>query len=78
MTARTPKDHEEHFRALMAILNGRGRSVADVVEELTGQVPSEQTVLAVKNRLEMAAESGEQVDIAAVVKSLDEMALKWA
>ena len=41
-------------------------------------MPSEETVLAVKNRLEMAAESGEQVDIAAVVKSLDEMALEWA
>ena len=78
MTARGPKDEEERFKALLAVLNGRGRSIADVIEELTGETPSEETVEAVKNRLQMAQESGEQVDIAAVVKSLDEMALKWA
>ena len=68
MTARGPKDDEERFKALLALMQGRGRSIADVIEELTGEVPSEDTVEAVKNRLQMAQDSGEHVDILAVVR----------
>jgi len=78
MSARGPKDEDEHFKALLAILNGRGRSIADVVEELTGETPSEETVEAVKNRLQMAKESGEDVDIVAIVRSLSDLADQWA
>ncbi len=78
MSARGPKDEDEHFKALLAILNGRGRSIADVIEELTGETPSEETVEAVKNRLQMAQESGEDVDIVAIVRSLNELADQWA
>ena len=78
MSARGPKDQDEHFKALLAILNGRGRSIADVIEELTGETPSDETVEAVKNRLQMAQESGEDVDIVAIVKSLNELADQWA
>ncbi len=78
MTARGPKDEEEHFKALLAVLNGRGRSVADVIEELTGETPSEETVEAVVNRLQMAQESGEHVDIVAIVHSLSDLAEQWA
>tara|TARA_Y100000991_G_scaffold38552_1_gene26657 strand:+ start:2641 stop:2877 length:237 start_codon:yes stop_codon:yes gene_type:complete len=78
MSARGPKDEDEHFKALLAILNGRGRSIADVIEELTGETPSEETVEAVKNRLQMAQESGEDVDIVAVVRSLNDLAEQWA
>jgi len=78
MTARGPKDEEERFKALLAVLNGRGRSVADVIEELTGEVPSEETVEAVLNRLQMAQESNENVDILAIVQSLSDLAEQWA
>ena len=78
MSARGPKDEDEHFKALLAILNGRGRSIADVIEELTGETPSDETVEAVKNQLQMAQESGEDVDIVAIVKSLNELADQWA
>ena len=78
MSARGPKDEDEHFKALLAILNGRGRSIADVIQELTGEPPSDETVEAVKNRLQMAQESGEDVDIVAIVKSLNELADQWA
>ena len=77
-TVRGPKDDEERFKALLAILNGKGRSIAEVVEELTGEIPSEETVQAVKNRLHMAQESGEPVDIAGVVQSLNDLATRWA
>ncbi|MEC8152460.1 MAG: hypothetical protein VX068_07405, partial [Candidatus Thermoplasmatota archaeon] len=78
MTARSPKDDEEHFKALLALLHGRGRSIAEVIEELTGETPSEETVEAVKNRLQMAQESGEQVDIVVVVQSISDLAEQWA
>ena len=78
MTVRGPKDDEERFKALLAILNGRGRSIAEVVEELTGQAPTEETVQAVKNRLQMAQESGEPVDLVNVVQSLSDLATRWA
>ena len=78
MTVRGPKDDEERFKALLAILNGKGRSIPEVVEELTGEIPSEETVQAVKNRLHMAQESGEPVDIAGVVQSLNDLATRWA
>ena len=78
MTARGPIDEEERFKALLAVLNGRGRSVADVIEELTGETPSEETVEAVVNRLQMAQESGENVDIVAIVQSLTDLAEQWA
>ena len=78
MSARGPKDEEEHFKALLAVLNGRGRSVADVIEELTGEVQSEEIVEAVVNRLQMAQESGENVDIIAIVQSLNDLAEQWA
>ena len=78
MTARGPKDDEERFKALLALMQGRGRSIADVIEELTGEVPSEDTVEAVKNRLQMAQDSGEHVDILAVVQAMDDLASQWA
>tara|TARA_B100001113_G_scaffold305519_1_gene266301 strand:- start:1056 stop:1292 length:237 start_codon:yes stop_codon:yes gene_type:complete len=78
MSARGPKDEDEHVRALLAILNGRGRDIADVIEELTGEVPTEETVEAVKNRLQMAQESGENVDIVAIVTALNDLAEQWA
>ena len=78
MTARGPMDDEERFKALLALMQGRGRSIADVIEELTGEVPSEDTVEAVKNRLQMAQDSGEHVDILAVVQAMNDLASQWA
>lgn len=78
MSARPPKDDEEHWRALMALALGRGRSVAEVIESVTGQPPSEETVEAVRNRLKMARETGEAVDIAEVVKSVNALQNEWA
>ena len=38
MTARSPKDDEEHIKAIMAIMNGRGKSIAEVIEQHSGEV----------------------------------------
>ncbi len=78
MTVRQPADDDEFRKAMLAIYTGRSKSIAEVIEEITGEVPSEEKVEAVRNRLYMAQEDGEQLDIAEVIKSLDEMADEWA
>ena len=78
MTARAPKDEEEHWKALLAVALGRGRSIADVIQHLTGEVPSEETVEAVRNRLEFAQENGEAVDILDVVQAVTAMQDAWS
>lgn len=78
MTVRQPADDDEFRKAMLAIYTGRSKSIAEVIEEITGEVPSEEKVEAVRNRLHMAQEDGEQLDIAEVIKSLDEMADEWA
>ncbi len=78
LTARSPHDLDEHMKALAALQAGRGRSIADVIEEITGETPSEETVEAVLNRLRMAQESGEDVDIAALVQSISDFVDQWA
>ena len=78
MTARSPKDNEEHIKALVAIMNGRGKSIAEVIEQLSGEVPTEEMVEAVTNRLKMAQENGESVDITEIVSSMNSMADQWA
>lgn len=78
MTVRSPKDEDEHFKAMLAVANGRGRSIADVIQEITGQPPSEEEVETVTNRLRMAQESGESIDILSVIKELHRFAEQWA
>jgi threonine dehydrogenase-like Zn-dependent dehydrogenase len=78
MTARAPIDNEEHIKAILAIMNGHGRTVADVIEEVTGNAPSEDTVEVVTNCLRLAQENGETVDIAQIIASLNELADQWA
>jgi hypothetical protein len=77
MTARSPKDDEERIKAILAIMNGHGRSIADVIEEVTGIAPTEETVEAVTNRLRMAQENGEDVDIAQLVGAMNDLAERW-
>ncbi len=77
MSARRPKDEEEFVKALLAIEEGRGKSIAEVIEEISGSAPSDETIEAVRNRLQLAQENGESVDIAAIVESLNSLMSKW-
>ena len=77
MSARRPKDEEEFLKALLAIEEGRGKSIAEVIEEISGSAPSDETIEAVRNRLQLAQENGESVDIAAIVESLNSLMSKW-
>jgi len=62
----------------LAVALGRGRSIADVIEHLTGETPSEETVDAVRNRLQFAQETGEAVDIVDVVRAVTAMQDAWS
>ena len=77
MSARRPKDEEEFLKALLAIEEGRGKSIAEVIEEISGSAPSDETIEAVRNRLQLAQENGESVDIAAIVESLNTLMSEW-
>ncbi|MDG1539217.1 MAG: hypothetical protein P8Q40_04725 [Candidatus Poseidonia sp.] len=77
MSARRPKDEEEFVKALLAIEEGRGKSIAEVIEEISGSAPSDETIEAVRNRLQLAQENGESVDIAAIVESLNTLMSEW-
>ena len=77
MSARRPKDEEEFVKALLAIEEGRGKSIAEVIEEISGSAPSGETIEAVRNRLQLAQENGESGDIAAIVESLNSLMSKW-
>lgn len=77
MSARRPKDEEEFVKALLAIEEGRGKSIAEVIEEISGSAPSGETIEAVRNRLQLAQENGESVDIEAIVESLNSLMSKW-
>lgn len=78
MSARAPKNEEERWRALLAIALGRGRSVAEVIQSITGQRPNPETVDAVLNHLRTAQETGEAVNIAQVVQAVDALQEGWA
>lgn len=77
MTVRQPEDEDEYIKAVLALAMGRGRSVAEVIEEITGEIPDEATVEAVRNRLQMGQESNETVDIASLLEALKGMQNTW-
>ncbi|MBL6743500.1 MAG: hypothetical protein ISP83_03885 [Candidatus Poseidonia sp.] len=78
MTVRQPADDDELRKAMIAIVTGRSKSIAEVIEEITGEAPTEEQVEAVRNRLHMAQEDGVQLDIAEIIESLNTMADEWA
>ena len=65
MSVRAPKDDEEARRARLKVALGQGRTIADVIEEITGEVPEKDLVDTVKARLRAASEDGEPFDLAA-------------
>ena len=68
MSVRAPKDDEEARRARLQVALGGGRSIAEVIEDITGDAPDEDLVETVKERLNAAAVDGEDVDLAAFLR----------
>ena len=78
MTVRQPADDDEFQKAMIAIVTGLGKSIGEVIEQITGDAPTDEQVEAVRNRLHMAKEDGVQLDIAEIMASLNTMADEWA
>ena len=75
---RKPKDDAEEIKARIAIAQGKGTSLEDFIETITGEKPEEEFVQAIKNRIELAHEQEESLDIVALFKQMEELQNQWA
>jgi hypothetical protein len=74
---RSPKDDEEKMKAHLAILRGQSKSLKEVLADMIGEEPSEDLVVAVENRILLAQEQGESVDLSKIVESIQTMQSCW-
>ena len=75
---RKPKDETEKYRARIAIAQGKGRTLEDFIEDILKEKPEEEFVDAVRNRIELAHEQEETIDIVALIKEMSEIQNQWA
>ena len=75
---RKPKDDAEKIKARIAIAQGKGTSLEVFIENITGVKPEDEFVQAVKNRIELAHEQEETLDIVALIKQMEELQNQWA
>ena len=78
MSVRAPKDEDEARRARLMLALGQGRTIADVIEEITGSAPEKDLVDTVKARLRAAAEDGEPFDLSAFLEAHATWQEAWA
>ncbi|MBP04816.1 MAG: hypothetical protein CMA72_08560 [Euryarchaeota archaeon] len=75
---RKPKDEAEKRRARIAIAQGMGTPLEDFIEQILGDLPDQDFIQAVKNRIELAGEQEESLDIVALINEMASMQSKWA
>ena len=75
---RKPKDEDEKLRARIAIAQGKGTCLAEFIENILKEKPEEEFVEAVKNRIELAHEQEESIDITALINEMSAMQNQWA
>tara|TARA_B100000614_G_scaffold61216_1_gene54183 strand:+ start:386 stop:625 length:240 start_codon:yes stop_codon:yes gene_type:complete len=75
---REPKDEEELAKARLAILNGKGRTIEQVIAEMINGKPNREMVEAVKNGITLAQENQEPLNLEELVQSIVSMQKKWA
>ena len=75
---RKPKDEAEKLRARIAIAQGMGTPLEDFIEQILGDLPDQDFIQAVKNRIELAGEQEESLDIVALINEMASMQSKWA
>ena len=75
---REPKDEEELARARLAILNGKGQTIEQVITDMIDEKPNRELVDAVRNGIKLAQENKEQLNLEELVQSIVSMQNKWA
>ena len=73
---RKPKDEAEKRRARIAIAQGMGTPLEDFIEQILGDLPDQDFIQAVKNRIELAGEQEESLDIVALINEMASMQSK--
>ena len=77
-SVRAPKDEDEEIRARLLAMMGRGQSVAEVIEQITGETPDDEIVRLVTERLRAAVEDGEALDLSAFLTAHASWTEAWA
>ena len=74
---RSPRDDEEKLKAHLAILRGQSKSLKEVLTDILGEEPSDDLVEAVENRILLAQEQEESVELGKIVESIQKMQSCW-
>ena len=74
---RSPRDDEEELKAHIAILRGQSKSLKEVLADMLDEDPSEDLVKAVENRILLAQEQEESIDLSKIVASIQTMQTSW-
>lgn len=76
-SVRSPRDEEEKLKAHIAILRGQSRSLKEVLTDLLDEEPSDELVEAVENRIILAQEQEESIELEKIVESIQKMQSCW-
>jgi len=76
-SVRKPKDDAEKQRVRIAIEQGKGTSLADFIADILETEPDDEFVEAVRNRIELAHEQEESIDVTALIKEMAIMQNQW-
>ena len=74
---RSPRDDEEKLKAHLAILRGQSKSLKEVLTDMLGEEPSDDLVEAVENRILLAQEQEESIELGTIVESIQKMQSRW-
>ena len=74
---RSPRDDEEELKAHIAILRGQSKSLKEVLADMLDEDPSEDLVKAVENRILLAQEQQESIDLSKIDASIQTMQTSW-
>ena len=74
---RSPRDDEEELKAHIAILRGQSKSLKEVLADMLDEEPTEDLVKAVENRILLAQEQEESIDLSKIVESIQTMQSSW-
>jgi hypothetical protein len=74
---RSPRDDEEELKAHIAILRGQSKSLKEVLTDMLDEEPSDDLVEAVENRILLAQEQEESINLEKIVESIQKMQSCW-
>lgn len=74
---RSPRDDEEKLKAHLAILRGQSKSLKEVLTDMLGEEPTDDLVKAVENRILLAQEQEESIELGKIVESIQKMQSCW-